>query len=98
MAANGIRSAGAGRPIGCDAWTGFLKGRHDSNPDSPAAARASLSGPAGGDRRFRRAPGCPAGVRALALSLVMLGVIDSAALAPLAFVRPAGSSAQSRSS
>src|SRR5438093_1004740 len=55
MAANGIRSAGAGRPIGCDAWTGFLKGRHDSNPDSPAAARSPLSGPAGGDRRFRRA-------------------------------------------
>jgi len=46
----------------------------------------------------RRSPGCPAGVRALALSLVMLGLIDSAALAPLAFVRPAGSSAQSRSS
>jgi hypothetical protein len=34
----------------------------------------------------RRYPGCPAGVRALALSLVMLGLIDSAALAPLAFV------------
>jgi hypothetical protein len=34
----------------------------------------------------RRFPGCPAGVRALALSLVMLGLIDSAALAPLAFV------------
>ena len=33
-----------------------------------------------------RFPGCPAGVRALALSLVMLGLIDSAALAPLAFV------------
>ena len=32
----------------------------------------------------RRYPGCPAGVRALALSLVMLGLIDSAALAPLA--------------
>jgi hypothetical protein len=34
----------------------------------------------------RRYPGCPAGVRALALSLVMLGLIDSAALAPLAGV------------
>jgi len=34
----------------------------------------------------RRYPGCPAGVRALALSLVMLGLIDSAALAPLAAV------------
>jgi hypothetical protein len=34
----------------------------------------------------RRYPGCPAGVRALCLSLVMLGLIDSAALAPLAFV------------
>src|SRR2546430_8774551 len=34
----------------------------------------------------RRYPGCPAGLRALALSLVMLGLIDSAALAPLAAV------------
>jgi uncharacterized membrane protein YbhN (UPF0104 family) len=34
----------------------------------------------------RRYPRCPAGVRPLALSLVMLGLIDSAALAPLAFV------------
>jgi hypothetical protein len=33
----------------------------------------------------RRYPGCPAGVRTLCLSLVMLGLIDSAALAPLAF-------------
>jgi uncharacterized membrane protein YbhN (UPF0104 family) len=32
----------------------------------------------------RRYPGCPVGVGALALSLVMLGLIDSAALAPLA--------------
>ena len=32
----------------------------------------------------RRYPGCPVGVRALCLSLVMLGLIDSAALAPLA--------------
>src|SRR3989440_6092958 len=32
----------------------------------------------------RRYPSCPAGVRALALSLVMLGLIDSVALAPLA--------------
>ena len=31
-------------------------------------------------------PGCPAGARALCLSLVMLGLIDSAALAPLASV------------
>lgn len=34
----------------------------------------------------RRYPGCPAGLRALSLSLVMLGLIDSAALAPLAAV------------
>jgi uncharacterized membrane protein YbhN (UPF0104 family) len=33
----------------------------------------------------RRYPSCPAGVRALCLSLVMLGLIDSVALAPLAF-------------
>ena len=33
----------------------------------------------------RRYPGCPAGVRSLCLSLAMLGLIDSAALAPLAF-------------
>jgi uncharacterized membrane protein YbhN (UPF0104 family) len=32
----------------------------------------------------RRYPPCPAGVRALCLSLVMLGLIDTAALAPLA--------------
>jgi uncharacterized membrane protein YbhN (UPF0104 family) len=32
----------------------------------------------------RRYPGCPAGIRVLCLSLVMLGLIDSAALAPLA--------------
>jgi uncharacterized membrane protein YbhN (UPF0104 family) len=32
----------------------------------------------------RRYPPCPCGVRALCLSLVMLGLIDSAALAPLA--------------
>ncbi len=32
----------------------------------------------------RRYPGCPAGVRALCLSLVMLGLIDAVALAPLA--------------
>ena len=32
----------------------------------------------------RRYPGCPAGVRSLCLSLVMLGLIDSVALAPLA--------------
>jgi hypothetical protein len=32
----------------------------------------------------RRYPGCPAGVRVLCLSLVMLGLIDSIALAPLA--------------
>jgi uncharacterized membrane protein YbhN (UPF0104 family) len=34
----------------------------------------------------RRYPGCPAGVRVLAMSLVMLGLIDSVALAPLAAV------------
>src|SRR6266516_1987794 len=34
----------------------------------------------------RRYPGCPVGVRALCLSLVMLGLIDSVALAPLALV------------
>src|SRR5947208_15662316 len=32
----------------------------------------------------RRYPGCPAGLRAISLSLVMLGLIDSAALAPMA--------------
>src|SRR5712691_8035502 len=32
----------------------------------------------------RRYPGCPAGVRTLCLSLVMLGLIDAVALAPLA--------------
>src|SRR4249920_3146772 len=37
----------------------------------------------------RRYPGCPAGVRALCLSLVMLGLIDSVALAPLAFAAAA---------
>lgn len=35
---------------------------------------------------LRRYPGCPAGVRALCLSLFMLGLIDSAALTPLAAV------------
>jgi hypothetical protein len=34
----------------------------------------------------RRYPGCPAGLRAISLSLVMLGLIDSAALTPLAAV------------
>jgi uncharacterized membrane protein YbhN (UPF0104 family) len=34
----------------------------------------------------RRSPGCPAGVRSLCLSLAMLGLIDSAALAPLALI------------
>ncbi len=34
----------------------------------------------------RRYPGCPARVHAIALSLVMLGLIDAAALAPLALV------------
>jgi uncharacterized membrane protein YbhN (UPF0104 family) len=34
----------------------------------------------------RRYPGCPAGLRAIGLSLVMLGLVDSAALAPLAAV------------
>jgi hypothetical protein len=34
----------------------------------------------------RRYPGCPAGVRALCFSLIMLGLIDSVALAPLAGV------------
>jgi uncharacterized membrane protein YbhN (UPF0104 family) len=33
----------------------------------------------------RRYPGCPAGVRTLCLSLVMLGLIEIAALAPFAF-------------
>jgi uncharacterized membrane protein YbhN (UPF0104 family) len=32
----------------------------------------------------RRYPGCPAGIRTLCLSLLMLGLIDSVALAPLA--------------
>lgn len=34
----------------------------------------------------RRYPGCPAAIRVLCLSLVMLGLIDSVALAPLALV------------
>jgi hypothetical protein len=34
----------------------------------------------------RRYPGCPAGLRAISLSLVMLGLIDSAALTPRAAV------------
>ena len=38
-------------------------------------------------------PGCPAGLRAISLSLVMLGLIDSAALAPLAAVAVAFPSA-----
>ena len=37
----------------------------------------------------RRSKGCPAGVRALCLSLVMLGLVDTAALAPLAFASAA---------
>lgn len=37
----------------------------------------------------RRYPGCPAGVRTLCLSLFMLGLIDSAALTPLAAVAAA---------
>jgi uncharacterized membrane protein YbhN (UPF0104 family) len=41
----------------------------------------------------RRYPGCPAGIRVLCLSLVMLGLIDAVALAPLALAAvafPAG--------
>src|SRR5207237_7320540 len=70
-----------------------------SPPGRGARASSSVAkGPLGSGRRFddamriavvRRYPGCPAGVRALALSLVMLGLIDSAALAPLAPVGPA---------
>jgi uncharacterized membrane protein YbhN (UPF0104 family) len=37
----------------------------------------------------RRSAGCPASVRALCLSLVMLGLVDAAALAPLALVSAA---------
>jgi hypothetical protein len=37
----------------------------------------------------RRSPSCPAGVRSLCLSLVMLGLIDSAALAPFALAAAA---------
>jgi hypothetical protein len=37
----------------------------------------------------RRYPGCPAGMRALCLSLVMVGLLDSVALAPLALVAAA---------
>jgi hypothetical protein len=37
----------------------------------------------------RRSPSCPAGVRSLCLSLVMLGLIDSAALAPFALTAAA---------
>jgi hypothetical protein len=41
----------------------------------------------------RRYPGCPAGVRTLCLSLVMLGLIDSAALAPFALAGAVSSDA-----
>lgn len=37
----------------------------------------------------RRFPGCPAGIRSICLSLVTLGLIDSAALSPFAFVAAA---------
>jgi lysylphosphatidylglycerol synthase-like protein len=37
----------------------------------------------------RRSPGCPAGVRSLCLSLVVLGLIDGAALAPIALAASA---------
>jgi hypothetical protein len=37
----------------------------------------------------RRFPGCPAGIRSICLSLVTLGLIDSAALAPLGFAAAA---------
>src|SRR4029450_13929245 len=37
----------------------------------------------------RRYPGCPAGVRAICLSLVTLGLVDNAALAPLALTAAA---------
>ena len=37
----------------------------------------------------RRFPGCPAGIRSICLSLVTLGLIDSAALAPLGFTAAA---------
>jgi len=37
----------------------------------------------------RRYPGCPAGVRSICLSLVTLGLVDNAALAPLAFTAAA---------
>jgi hypothetical protein len=56
---------------GCAAVTGLiLPGRFDD------AVRVAV---------VRRYPGCPSGVRALCLSLAMLGLIDSIALAPLAF-------------
>jgi uncharacterized membrane protein YbhN (UPF0104 family) len=44
----------------------------------------------------RRYPGCPAGLRAISLSLVMLGLIDSAALAPLAAVAFPGAGVAAR--
>jgi hypothetical protein len=37
----------------------------------------------------RRFPGCPAGIRSICLSLLTLGLIDSAALAPFSFVAAA---------
>ncbi len=37
----------------------------------------------------RRFPGCPAGIRSICLSLVILGLLDSAALAPFALVAAA---------
>jgi uncharacterized membrane protein YbhN (UPF0104 family) len=44
----------------------------------------------------RRYPGCPAGLRAISLSLVMLGLIDSAALTPLAAVALPGAGIAAR--
>jgi hypothetical protein len=44
----------------------------------------------------RRYPGCPAGLRAIGLSLVILGLIDSAALTPLAAVALPGAGVAAR--
>jgi Lysylphosphatidylglycerol synthase TM region len=73
----------------------------DERPDSLALAAAggaaSITGMALPGRFddavriaiVRRYPGCPAGVRTLCLSLFMLGLIDTAALTPLAAVAAA---------
>src|ERR1041384_5824600 len=77
--------------VGGNGGRGAVRGGGVRGPPPAAAGRrgAALPGPFDGGMRIavvRRSPGCPAGLRAISLSLVMLGLIDSAALAPLAAV------------